>query len=77
MQTQVQLWLSKKEIAQRYGVSSRSIERWSEAGVFPRGVQHPSGRWFWKLAAIEQYERDLVRGGGGVGDIGGAEAVSA
>jgi hypothetical protein len=57
-----QIWLSKREVAQRYGVHPRSIERWQEAGTFPRGTQMPNGHWFWNRAAIEQHERSLVGG---------------
>ena len=64
MQTQskIQRWFSKRQVADRYGVSMRSIERWAESGKFPRGRQLPNSRWFWTDAEIEQYERDLVGG---------------
>jgi predicted DNA-binding transcriptional regulator AlpA len=65
MQTQSKIsrWFSKRELAQRYGVSTRSIERWSESGKFPRGRQLPNNRWFWTDREIEEHERSLVGGG--------------
>jgi transposase len=32
----IQRWFSKREIANRYGVTPRSIERWVERGPFSR-----------------------------------------
>jgi hypothetical protein len=64
MQTQskIRRWFSKREVAERYGVSMRSIERWSESGKFPRGRLLPNKRWD---AEIEAHERNLVGGGAG------------
>jgi predicted DNA-binding transcriptional regulator AlpA len=64
MQTsKIRRWLSKRAVAARYGVHPRSIERWSEAGTFPRGTQLPNKRWYWTDAEIEAHERRLVSGG--------------
>jgi predicted DNA-binding transcriptional regulator AlpA len=67
MQTQSKIrhWLSKRAVAQRYGVHPRSIERWSEAGTFPRGRQLANRRWYWSDLEIEEHERNLVGGGAG------------
>jgi predicted DNA-binding transcriptional regulator AlpA len=64
MQTQskVRRWLSKREVAVRYGVSMRSVERWAASGKFPRGTQLPNKRWYWTDAEIELHERNLVGG---------------
>jgi len=62
-QCKIRRWLSKRELARRYGVHPRSIERWSESGRFPRGVQLPNKRWYWTDLEIEQHERNLVGGG--------------
>lgn len=62
-QSKIRRWLSKRELARRYGVHPRSIERWSESGRFPRGVQLPNKRWYWTDLEIEQHERNLVGGG--------------
>jgi predicted DNA-binding transcriptional regulator AlpA len=67
MQTQskIRRWLSKRQVAARYGVHPRSIERWSESGKFPRGTQLPNKRWYWTDLEIEAHERGLVGDGAG------------
>jgi hypothetical protein len=64
-QSKISHWYTKRDLARRYGVHTRSIERWSESGTFPRGTQFPNGRWFWSDAQIEAHERGLVGGAGG------------
>ena len=63
MQTKISRWLSKRQLAERYNVHPRSIERWSESGKFPRGTQLPNGRWRWSDLDIETHERALIVGG--------------
>jgi len=60
MKSKIQRWYSKRQVADRYGVSMRSIERWAESGKFPRGTQLPNKRYYWSDAAIETHERGLV-----------------
>jgi predicted DNA-binding transcriptional regulator AlpA len=62
MQSKVRRWLSKREVAARYGVCMRSVERWAASGKFPRGTQLPNKRWYWTDAEIELHERNLVGG---------------
>jgi predicted DNA-binding transcriptional regulator AlpA len=62
-QSKIRRWFSKRAVAERYGVSMRSIERWSESGKFPRGRLLPNKRWAWTDAEIEAHERNLVGGG--------------
>jgi hypothetical protein len=57
----IQKWFSKSQLAVRFGVCQKSIERWSQAGKgFPAGRQLPNSRWVWSVAEIEQYEKDLT-----------------
>jgi len=53
-------WYSKRQLADRYSVSTRSIERWTEAGKFPAGTRMPSGHWYWSDLDIEEHERKLT-----------------
>jgi hypothetical protein len=63
MQTQkTQKWFSTREVATRYGVHHRSIERWVKTGKFPAGVQFPNTKYYWSIDAIEAHERALVAG---------------
>jgi hypothetical protein len=50
--------LSKKQLAQRWGESTRTIdrERKKKKEKFPAG-ELINGRWFWWLSKIQQYER--------------------
>jgi hypothetical protein len=61
-QTKIRRWYSKRQLADRYSVSTRSIERWAEAGKFPPGTQWPNKRWYWSDRDIEEYERRLIGG---------------
>jgi len=58
----IQRWFSKSQLASRYNVCTRSIERWVKGGKFPVGVRMPNGRWAWSDIAIEAHERSLVGG---------------
>jgi predicted DNA-binding transcriptional regulator AlpA len=64
----IQRWFSKREIANRYGVTPRSIERWVERGRFPAPVKLPNGRDAWSDVAITGHERGLVSTGGAARD---------
>jgi predicted DNA-binding transcriptional regulator AlpA len=55
-----QKWFSKAQVAARFGVCQKSIERWSQGGKFPVGRQLPNTRWVWSVAEIEAYERSLT-----------------
>jgi hypothetical protein len=56
----IQRWFSKSQLAARYNVCTRSIERWVKGGKFPLGVRMPNGRWAWSDVTIELHERALV-----------------
>jgi predicted DNA-binding transcriptional regulator AlpA len=56
----IQRWFSRRDLAARYGVCTRSIERWAQSGTFPRGRQLPNHRWAWTDTEIEAHERSLV-----------------
>jgi predicted DNA-binding transcriptional regulator AlpA len=52
---------SKPALAQRYGVSSRSIDRWRLDGKFPKpDIILPSGQPRWRDDTIERHERRSV-----------------
>jgi predicted DNA-binding transcriptional regulator AlpA len=60
----IQRWFSKREIANRYGVTPRSIERWVERGRFPAPVKLPNGRDAWSDVTVAGHERKLESAGG-------------
>jgi predicted DNA-binding transcriptional regulator AlpA len=54
-------YLSKPELARRYGVSSRTIDRWRTDGLFPApDITLPSGAPRWRDATVTAHERRLV-----------------
>ena len=50
------LYLSVKQVADRFGVSTASVWRWMRTGDFPRAVKLSSGTTRWRLADIEAWE---------------------
>jgi hypothetical protein len=55
-------WYSKRQLADRYNVCPRSIERWVQNKKFPPGVRLPNGHWAWSDITIEAHERAMVVG---------------
>jgi hypothetical protein len=56
-------YLSKPTLADRYSVSTRSIDRWVALGRFPKAdLRLPNGRPMWSSDVIEAHERSLVGG---------------
>jgi hypothetical protein len=54
-------FFTKVALGARYKVTTRSIDRWIEAGLFPKPDIHlPNGWPAWASATIEQHERTLV-----------------
>jgi len=51
------MYLSDKQVAQRYGVSRISIWRWHREGDFPQPVSLSPGCTRWKLSDIEAWEK--------------------
>jgi len=53
-------WYGKRKVAERYGCSMRTVERWVKLGRFPKPVRMPNGRDYWADETIEEHERSLV-----------------
>ena len=60
-EAKLQKWFSKTEVAARYNICPRTVERWVAAGQFPAGVLF-NKRWRWPVTVIESHERALVGG---------------
>lgn len=50
------MFLSDKQVADRYSVSRISIWRWQKQGHFPKPVSLSPGCTRWKLSDIEAWE---------------------
>jgi predicted DNA-binding transcriptional regulator AlpA len=49
------------KVAAAYGVSAKTIERWSEAGRIPLPVKRPGGSLAWRLSEVAEHIRGLAR----------------
>ena len=52
--------LQQKDLAARWHVSPRTLERWRWTGTGPRFLK-VGGRVIYRLADVEAYERDQLR----------------
>lgn len=50
------IYLSDKQLANRYGVTRTTIWRWSRVNQFPKPVRLGSGCTRWALRAVEAWE---------------------
>ena len=53
-------WYGKRNVADRYACSMRTIERWVKLGRFPKPVRMANGRDYWADTTLEEHERSLV-----------------
>lgn len=59
--TDIRRWFSKRELATRYGVHRRSIERWVEHHKYPPpDLTLPGGQVRWADHTVETHEISLV-----------------
>jgi hypothetical protein len=54
--------LSKSQLAERWGICARSISRAQLNPGFVEGELSTSGRWYFWLSKIQQYEQIALRG---------------
>jgi predicted site-specific integrase-resolvase len=55
-------WNTVQDLADRYGVTTRSVCRWAADGVIPPG-RRIGGRRRWSAIEIEDYEGRLMANG--------------
>jgi hypothetical protein len=54
-------WFRKKQLAERYSTSTRTVDRWIEGGKFPPpDGRLPNGAPLWGFATVEDHERKSV-----------------
>jgi predicted DNA-binding transcriptional regulator AlpA len=54
-------YLSKTDLAERYGVSTRTVDRWRDDGRFPPAdLILPNRGPRWSDRAVDAFERSLV-----------------
>jgi predicted site-specific integrase-resolvase len=54
--------LSQQQLAERWGLSPKTLERWRVQGIGPVYIRLP-GRVVYRLEDVEAYERDSLRQG--------------
>ncbi len=50
-------YLSKREVATLYGVTTRTIDDWTFNGRFPKPDRLPSGRPRWRESVVQRQVR--------------------
>ena len=51
-------YLSKPQLKKRYNRTAKTIREWELNGILPGPDLQIAGRKYWKLATLEQAERD-------------------
>lgn len=52
-------FLTDREVAERYGISSRTVHKMVETGRLPASLRISAGVRRWDLADLEEYEAKL------------------
>lgn len=52
------IYLTDKQIAERYGVSRQTVWRWVQNDQFPKNVKLSPGSTRWKLSDLEAWEAE-------------------
>ncbi len=52
--------MNQRQLANRWGVSEATLERWRSEGIGPVFLKLP-GRVMYRLADVEAYEQDCLR----------------
>lgn len=55
--------LTKAELAERWKISVRVLEKWHKDGKGPRRIELGARRVFYKMADILSYEQQNMKGG--------------
>jgi predicted site-specific integrase-resolvase len=51
--------LTKRLVAERYSITERTVDRWTEAGILP-APDRINTRCYWDLGEIEKRERERM-----------------
>lgn len=57
--------LTKDELAQRWGVTRRTLEKWQKAGKGPRRIHLGTNRVMYSLADVISFEKQATEKQGG------------
>jgi hypothetical protein len=63
-------WFRKKQLAERYSTTTRTLDRWVEAKKFPApDGRLPNGAPLWANTTVEKHERNSVAAWQPLGDV--------
>jgi DNA-binding transcriptional MerR regulator len=51
-------FIAKREVAERYGVTTRTVDRWVKDEILPPSGRQVNGRHYWDQAVLEQHDRN-------------------
>ena len=60
--TKIEFYFSQGDLAERYRVDKRTIQRWRKSRKLPPATTLPNGRPAWANAVIEAHERARIAG---------------
>ena len=53
-------YIAKRSVAQRYGVTPRTVDRWKKAKILPPADLTVNGREYWNEGGLDEHDRQLV-----------------
>ena len=53
-------YIPKRSVAQRYGVTPRTVDRWKKAKIIPPVDRTVNGREYWNEGGLDDRDRQLV-----------------
>ena len=53
-------YIAKRSVALRYGVTSRTVDRWKKAKILPPADRTVNGREYWNEVGLDEHDRQLV-----------------
>jgi DNA-binding transcriptional MerR regulator len=53
-------YITKRGVAQRYGVTPRTVDRWKKAKILPPADRTVNGREYWNEGGLDEHDRQLV-----------------
>jgi hypothetical protein len=58
--TPARKYIPKRSVAQRYGVTPRTVDRWKKAKILPPADRTVNGRQYWNEGGLDEHDRQLV-----------------
>jgi DNA-binding transcriptional MerR regulator len=56
----VRKYIAKRSVAQRYGVTPRTVDRWKKAKILPPADRVINTREYWDEGGLDKHDRQLI-----------------